>query len=143
MFQNPTNKKGQSEVLGEILMIAMLFMFAAVGGSFYLTFYASSSPAPAASVEYDISLESGTGNYLITVEPESMERADQLVVYYNSSDNQVGTINDISDSATVGDGPEIIQDDDRLFIVADYNDNRQVISKYTFDEAQYLENRDN
>lgn len=137
---------GQSEVIGQILLISIVVLGAGLIGSFYLSSFGSTDPNPAASVDYEVNLElvntpSGEDTrYVLTVTATSMERADELTVYYNES-GVVGSINSIGSTTEIGDDGTIeIQDGDRFVVVANYEGTERIISTYTFNE-EYWENQ--
>lgn len=136
--------KGQSEVIGSLLTLTIVFLAAGLMGTFFLSTVGSNEPIPAASVNYEVDIEvvsTGTGDesrYVMTVESETMERADELTVYYNSNQN-VGTLSEVGDTEQIGEAGTIeIQDGDKFTVVANNEGTRQIISTYTFDEDNWL-----
>lgn len=145
---NPSHR-GQSEVIGQLLIVAILFAAAGLAGATYLDFFASHTPTPTATVEYDMSIEmvqvdptTEEPRYVLTINPTSMERAERIEIYYDENSNQVGTISNLSDEAIIGDEGDIeIEDGDRFTTVAIYEGEQQIISFYTFDETAFLESQ--
>lgn len=128
--------RGQSDVIGVIIMVAVIISVGTVIGGFYVTQLTDISPNPAATISYDeyyLTDASASPPYAVEVEASKMERADKLFVYHEGS--QVGTITSVGGTVEVRE----IEDKERIRVIAVYEGNRQFISEYTFDEDKFLQ----
>lgn len=126
------SQRGQSEVIGTILAVAIMVMLATVAGGAVLTQFGSTSETPIAEVSYDVELNTsgGTATYDLTVTTTAMQRADSIDTLYNGSRQEM---NSIGDEVVISN----VQDGDIIYIVGEYNGTERVISSYTFNEEQF------
>jgi flagellin-like protein len=141
---NKRQNIGQSEVIGSLLTLAIVFLAAGLMGTFFLSSVGSNDPLPTGTVSYEMSIElvsTATGDesrYVMTIEAVTMERADKLELYYNSN-TEVGTLEDEGDTEKIGESGTIeIQDGDTFTVVANKEGTRSIISEYTFREDAWL-----
>lgn len=138
---------GQSEVIGSLLTLTIVFLAAGLMGTLFLSSVGSNNPQPAGSADYEVGIEvvsTASGDesrYVMTVTATTMERADELIVYYE--DQQVGTLSKVGETQKIGDSGTIeIQDRDKFYVVGNHEGTKQIISTYTFDEDNWLSQYD-
>lgn len=128
-----TRNRGQTEVVGTILSVAIMVIFASVAGVAILTQFSSNQQDAFADVDYEVEEDLGGGSitYNLIVTTTNLQRADEVRVL--SDGNVQGTMNSINDTVEITD----IQNGDRVIVVAEYEGSSRIISTYRFNENNF------
>lgn len=109
-----------------------MVMLATVAGGAVLTQFGTAEEPPIAGVDYSVEFNTSGGSptYDLTVQATSMPRADTVYIVYEGSRQQISSIG----------GEKVIsniQDEDIVYVIAEYKGSQEVVSSYQFDEDKF------